>query len=313
MTFKRRDLLGLEGVKAEEIGLILDTAQGMKEILGREIKKVPTLRGKTVVNLFYEPSTRTSTSFQLAAKYMSADTVSISTGRSSVVKGETLIDTARTLEVMGCDMVVMRHPIGGAPHFLARNLEAGVINAGDGMHEHPTQALLDMFTIREHLGRLEGLKIAIVGDVMHSRVARSNVWGMTAMGAEVFLSGPSTLLPPGLEGPGVTVTPYLEKAIDQADVVLVLRMQLERQKAGFVPTLREYSRLWGIGSKELALAKPGALLMHPGPMNRGVEIESEVADSEQSTVDEQVTNGVAVRMALLYLLLGGAEKDEVAN
>jgi len=302
-------MLGLEEVAAADIELILETTESMKEIIGRQIKKVPTLRGRTVVNLFYEPSTRTRTSFELAAKYMSADAVNISTATSSVKKGETLKDTALTIEQMGADLVIMRHPIAGAPHFLARCLDASVINAGDGMHEHPSQGLLDMFTIRERKGRLQGLDVAIIGDIFHSRVARSNIWGLTRMGARVRLCGPATLIPPGLDELGVEVTSRVEEAVEGADVVMVLRLQRERQAGGLLPSMREYSRLFGIDRRRLALARPDALLMHPGPMNRGVEIASDVADGPQSVIGEQVTNGVAVRMALLYLLLGGGGEE----
>lgn len=308
MKLKSRHILALEEMPREDMELILDTAQSMKEIIYRPIKKVPTLRGKTVVTLFYEPSTRTRTSFELAAKYMSADTVSIATATSSVQKGETLKDTARTLQVMGSDCVIMRHPVSGSCHFLARVLDVPVINGGDGMHEHPTQGLLDMFTMREKKGRLEGLRVAIIGDIYHSRVARSNIWGLKKMGASVVVSGPPTLLPPEIERMGVEATTRVEEAVRDADVVMVLRLQLERQQRGLFPSAREYSRLWGITRERLDLAKPDALLMHPGPMNRGIEISSEVADSPQSTIEEQVTNGVAVRMAILYLLLGGGEE-----
>jgi len=308
VKLKSRHILALEEMPREDMELILDTAQSMKEIIYRPIKKVPTLRGKTVVTLFYEPSTRTRTSFELAAKYMSADTVSIATATSSVQKGETLKDTARTLQVMGSDCVIMRHPVSGSCHFLARVLDVPVINGGDGMHEHPTQGLLDMFTMREKKGRLEGLRVAIIGDIYHSRVARSNIWGLKKMGASVVVSGPPTLLPPEIERMGVEATTRVEEAVRDADVVMVLRLQLERQQRGLFPSAREYSRLWGITRERLDLAKPDALLMHPGPMNRGIEISSEVADSPQSTIEEQVTNGVAVRMAILYLLLGGGEE-----
>lgn len=300
-----RHLLGLEGVSREEITLILDTARPMKEVITREIKKVPTLRGRTVVTVFYEPSTRTRTSFELAAKYLSADTVGISAGSSSVTKGESLADTARTVQAMGADAVVLRHPMSGAAAYLSRFLQSTVINAGDGMHEHPSQALLDMFTIRELKGRLDGLKVAIIGDILHSRVARSNIWGLTTMGASVFVSGPPTMLPCGLERMGATVCARLEECLDGADVVMVLRLQTERQRQGLLPSLREYAALWGVNRDRLALAKPDALLLHPGPLNRGVEITSEVADGPQSVITDQVTNGVAVRMALLYLLLLG--------
>ncbi len=309
MAWKRKDVLGLEEFGRDEVELVLDTADSMHEILRRPIKKVPTLRGKTVVTLFYEPSTRTRTSFELAAKYMSADTVSIATATSSVQKGETLRDTARNLEVMGADCFVVRHGMSGAPHFLARVLEAPVINAGDGMHEHPTQGLLDLYTMRRRKGRLEGLRVAIIGDVAHSRVARSDIWGLLKFGAEVRVAGPTTLLPLGFEELGVKVFHRVEDALEGADVVNVLRLQLERQKRGLFPTVREYAKFWGIGRERLALAQPDVLLMHPGPMNRGVEITTEVADGLHSAILEQVTNGVAVRMALLYLLLGAAEAE----
>ncbi|MDI6709393.1 MAG: aspartate carbamoyltransferase catalytic subunit [Bacillota bacterium] len=300
-----RHLLGLEGVSREEITLILDTARPMKQVITREIKKVPPLRGRTVATVFYEPSTRTRASFELAAKYLSADTVSISAGSSSVTKGESLADTARTIQAMGADAVVLRHPMSGAASYLSRFVKAAVINAGDGMHEHPSQALLDMFTIREAKGSLDGLRVAVVGDILHSRVARSNIWGLTTMGASVFVSGPPTMLPPGLERMGATVCADLDECLDGADVVMVLRLQTERQRQGLLPSLREYAALWGVNRDRLALAKPDALLLHPGPMNRGVEITSEVADGPQSVIREQVTNGVAVRMAVLYLLLLG--------
>ncbi len=305
MALNRKDLLGLQDLTTDEIQLILDTAEPMRDIICRPIKKVPTLRGKAVVNLFYEPSTRTRASFELAAKYMSADTISISTSTSSVVKGESLKDTAKTLEVMGADVVVIRHPAAGAPHLLSKHLAASVINAGDGLHEHPTQALLDMYTIREKKGRLAGLRVAIVGDIMHSRVARSNIWGLTRMGAEVRVTGPSTLLPAELGKLGVASFTSLEEGLAGADVIMVLRLQLERQQTGLFPTLREYARLFGVTAGRVRLAHPEALIMHPGPLNRGVEIAPEVADGIQSVINEQVANGVAVRMALLYLLAGG--------
>jgi len=304
---RSHDVLGLREMAPEEMTLILDTAESMKEIIGRDIKKVPTLRGRTVVTLFYEPSTRTRTSFELAGKYMSADTVNIATSTSAVVKGETLKDTARTLEVMGTDVLIMRHPVSGSCHLLARVAECPVINAGDGMHEHPSQGLLDLFTIRQKKGRIAGLKVAIVGDIHHSRVARSNIWGLTRLGAQVTVAGPSTLLPPQAEAMGVKVTSRVDEAIEGADVVNVLRLQLERQKGGLFPSIREYSRAFGVNRERLDRAQPDVLLMHPGPMNRGVEISSEVADSAHSSIEEQVTNGVAVRMAILYLLLGGGE------
>ncbi|NPV72756.1 MAG: aspartate carbamoyltransferase catalytic subunit [Pelotomaculum sp.] len=308
-----KDLIGLRDMPAERIKLILDTAVPMKEIIRRQIKKVPTLRGRTVVTVFYEASTRTRTSFELAAKYLSADTVTIAAAASSVSKGESLKDTARTIAAMGADAVVLRHPMAGAAELLARTVDAAVINAGDGAHEHPSQALLDLFTVREKKGRLEGLKVAIIGDIMHSRVARSDIWGFTRMGAEVRLAGPATLLPPGLEKMGARVCSSVEEALMDADVVIVLRIQLERQQQGLFPGLREYARLFGINRERLRLAAPGAVVMHPGPMNRGIEISPEVADGLQSAINEQVNNGVAVRMALLYLLTGGGAVNEVAH
>lgn len=318
MPLKRKDILTLEDMDVEEMESVLDTAESLKEILSREIKKVPTLRGRSVLTLFYEPSTRTRTSFEMAGKYMSADTVNIATAASAVVKGETLKDTAWTVEAMGVDCIVMRHPVAGAPHFLARICQASVINAGDGMHEHPTQGLLDMFSIRERKGTLRGLKVAIIGDIFHSRVARSNLWGLGKMGAEVWVAGPSTLIPPEVERTGealsafggrVRATSRVEEAIEGADVVMVLRLQLERQKKGLFPSIREYARLFGVNRRRLALAEDDFILMHPGPMNRGVEIASDVADADYSVIVDQVTNGVAVRMAILYLLLGGAAAD----
>lgn len=308
MGLVHKDLLGLEELSKEEIGLILDTAEAMKEILGRDIKKVPTLRGRLVVNLFYEPSTRTRTSFELAAKYMGADVVNIAVATSSVVKGESLVDTAATLAAMGLDVLVVRHRAAGAPHLLARHLKASVINAGDGCHEHPSQALLDLYTIRARKGRLEGLKVAIIGDILHSRVARSDLWGLTKMGAEVRLCGPPTLLPQELARTGAKLVWQVEEALAGAEVVIALRLQLERQEQGLLPSLREYRRLWGLTAERLALAAPDVLLMHPGPVNRGVELDATVADGPWSAINEQVTNGVAVRMALLYLLLGEAGK-----
>lgn len=312
MAINGKDLLSLKDTPAETIKLILDTAEPMKEIIKRQIKKVPTLRGRTVVTVFYEASTRTRTSFELAAKYLSADAVNIAAATSSVSKGESLKDTARTIAAMGADVVVLRHPMAGAPELLARTLKASVINAGDGAHEHPTQALLDLFTVREKKGRLEGLKVVIIGDILHSRVARSDIWGYTTMGAEVRLAGPATLMPPGIEKTGARVYNNLEEALEGADVINILRIQLERQQQGLFPGLREYAILFGINRDRLKLAAPDALVMHPGPMNRGVEISPEVADGLQSVINEQVTNGVAVRMALLYLLTGGAH-SETAN
>lgn len=305
MGLKSKDLLGLEHSGTEEISLVLDTAASMKEIIGRQIKKVPTLRGKTVVNVFYEPSTRTRTSFELAAKYLSADSINISASGSSVVKGESLRDTSATIAALGADVVVLRHPMAGAPALVAGEVKAAVINAGDGAHEHPTQALLDMYTVRDKKGGLEGLRIAIVGDILHSRVARSDIWGFTRMGARVRVCGPSTMIPPGLENMGVEVFDRMEGALAGVDVIIMLRIQLERQQQGLFPSVREYARLFGLNREKLALAKPGALVMHPGPINRGVEIAPEVAYGVQSVINEQVTNGLAVRMALLYLLAGG--------
>ncbi|MCL6611232.1 MAG: aspartate carbamoyltransferase catalytic subunit [Peptococcaceae bacterium] len=305
MARMKKDLLGLEGAGEREINQILDMAASMKEIMGRQIKKVPTLRGKTVVNMFYEPSTRTRTSFELAAKYLSADAVNISSSTSSAVKGESLKDTAATIAALGADVVVLRHPMAGAPHLLAGTIKPAVINAGDGAHEHPTQALLDLFTVREKKGRISGLQVAIVGDITHSRVARSDIWGFTAMGASVRLCGPATLIPAEIERTGARCCTRMEDALEGADVVIMLRIQLERQRQGLFPGIREYGRLYGLNRERLALAARDALVMHPGPVNRGVEISHDVADGVQSVINEQVTNGVAVRMALLYLLAGG--------
>ena len=303
MGIKGKDLLTMEQLDKEQIELILHTAREMKSIIKRDIKKVPTLRGKSVVTLFYEPSTRTRTSFELAGKYMSADVVNINTTTSSVVKGESLKDTGVTLQSMGIDIVVIRHSMAGAPAMLGNYLDARIINAGDGFHQHPTQALLDMLTIQEHLGGFEGLKVAIIGDVLHSRVARSDLNGLLTMGANVSICGPATLLPPGLEKMGAKVTYNPEEAIKDADVVVMLRIQLERQKAGYFPSLREYSQIYGLNKERLSLAKKDCLVLHPGPINRGVELSGEVADSLNSCINEQVTNGVAVRMALLFLML----------
>ncbi len=302
---KRKDLLGIQDLSVEEVGLILDTAASMREIASRDIKKVPTLRGKTIINLFYEPSTRTRTSFEIAGKWMSADVINISTTTSSVVKGESLKDTGLTLQAMHPDVVVIRHPAAGAPQILAGLLRASVINAGDGAHEHPTQALLDLLTIRERRGSLSGLKAAIVGDIQHSRVARSNIFAMQKMGMQVRVSGPATMLPRYLERLGVEVFSRIEPAIADADVIMMLRVQLERQGAGLFPTLREYSKLFGLNLDRLKAAKREVLIMHPGPINRGVEIAPEVADGPYSLILNQVENGVAIRMALLYLLAGG--------
>jgi aspartate carbamoyltransferase catalytic subunit len=312
MGLKRKDLLEIRSLEPAEIQTILDTAASMKEIATREIKKVPALRGKTVVNLFLEPSTRTRTSFEIAGKWLSADVVNVSGSSSSVVKGETLIDTARNLEAMSPDCVVIRHAASGAPHMLARVLRCAVINAGDGMHEHPTQALLDLLTIREKRGHLEGLSVAIVGDIAHSRVARSNIAGMRKMGMSVTVVGPPTLIPPGVEELGVKVAYRLEEAIRDVDVIMMLRLQQERMSANYIPSLREYSRLYGLSLDRLRVARDDVLIMHPGPVNRGVELAPEVADGPYSVILEQVANGVAVRMALLYLLLGGAKPQEAA-
>jgi aspartate carbamoyltransferase catalytic subunit len=304
-TFLGKDLVGLEDLEPRQIRAILDTAEPFKEISERAIKKVPVLRGKTIVNLFFEASTRTRISFEFAEKRLSADTVNIASTGSSVQKGETLVDTARNLEAMRIDMVVIRHGSSGAARFLAERIPSNVINAGDGRHEHPTQALLDMLTIRDHLGRLEGVKVCIVGDVLHSRVARSNIWGLTKLGAEVAVCGPRTLLPAGIEELGVHVFSRVDEAIEWADVVNVLRLQLERMQAGFVPSLREYNRVFGVTRERIERARRELLVLHPGPMNRGVEIDSDVADGPHSVILDQVTNGVAVRMAVLFLLAGG--------
>jgi aspartate carbamoyltransferase catalytic subunit len=307
---RSRHLLGIQDLDAEEIQRILDTAEAMKEIAARPIKKVPTLRGRTVVNLFFEPSTRTRMSFEVAEKRLSADTLSIAVATSSVTKGETLLDTVRNLEAMAPDMIVMRHASSGAPHLLARLCRSVIINAGDGMHEHPTQALLDAFTIREHKKRLDGMKVSIVGDLLHSRVLRSNVQLLNKMGAEVWACGPSTLMPADLGRFGVRATTSIDEAVDQADVVMMLRIQHERMHGHFIPSTREYFTLFGLTPERLRRAKDDVIIMHPGPMNRGVEIDSEVADGPFSVILEQVSNGVAVRMAVLYLLAGQeAEAD----
>jgi aspartate carbamoyltransferase catalytic subunit len=300
-----KDLLGLEPLSSDQIRLILDTAEPFKEISERAIKKVPTLRGQTIVNLFFESSTRTRVSFEFAEKRLSADTVNVGTVGSSVIKGETLVDTARNLEAMRIDMVVIRHSASGAAQFLAERIDSNVINAGDGTHEHPTQALLDLLTLRDHFGRLEGLRVCICGDVLHSRVARSNIWGLSKMGAEVAVCGPRSLLPNAIEQMGLTVFDHVEDAIDWADALNVLRLQTERMTAGYIPSLREYNRVFGVSRERLERAPRDVLIMHPGPMNRGVEIDSDVADGPHSVILNQVTNGVAVRMAVLYLLAGG--------
>jgi aspartate carbamoyltransferase catalytic subunit len=306
-----KDLLDLESLTPDQIRLVLDTSVPFKEISERAIKKVPALRGQTIVNLFFEASTRTRISFEFAEKRLSADTVSIASSGSSVQKGETLVDTARNLEAMRIDMVVIRHGASGAARFLADRIESNVINAGDGTHEHPTQGLLDMLTLRDHFGSLEGLRVCIVGDVLHSRVARSNIWGLRKMGAEVAVCGPKSLLPRAIGELGVTVFPRVEEAIEWAQALNVLRLQLERMTAGYIPSLREYNRVFGVTRERLDRAKRNVLILHPGPMNRGVEIDSDVADGPHSVILNQVTNGVAVRMAVLYLLAGG--KPELAE
>jgi aspartate carbamoyltransferase catalytic subunit len=304
MSWKRKDLLGMQDLDAAEIIGVLDTAVSMKEIAAREIKKVPTLRGKTVVNLFYESSTRTRTSFEIAGKWLSADVINFSASGSSADKGESLLDTARNIEAMSPDVVVVRHKAAGAPALLARHLRCGVINAGDGAHEHPTQALLDLMTIREKKGHLEGLNVTIVGDITHSRVARSDIHGMRKMGITVTVAGPPTLIPAQCQELGVKVSHRLEEAIAHADVIMMLRLQHERMQGGFIPSLREYSRVWGLSLAKLEHCRPDVLIMHPGPVNRGVELAPEVADSAYSVILDQVANGVAVRMAVLYMLAG---------
>lgn len=304
MALSISHLLGLEGVSADDITTILDTANTFKEVLSRTIPKVPTLRGKTVVNLFFEPSTRTRISFELAQKRLSADTINFTTSSSSVKKGETLKDTVRNIEAMKIDMVVVRHSAAGVPLFLTQCMDAAIINAGDGMHEHPTQGLLDMLTMRDKLGRLKGLKVAIIGDVSHSRVAGSNIRGLVTMGAEVVLCGPKTLIPRNVEELGVTVNYNLDEVIKWADVLNILRIQLERQKSGLFPSIREYHTQFGVTIKRLEKAQKDVTIMHPGPINRGIELDSDVADSDFSVILNQVTNGVAVRMAVLYLLAG---------
>ncbi len=317
----RRHLLDLDDFSHEELDLVMGTTDAMREVLSRDIKKVPTLRGKVIVTLFYEVSTRTRVSFEEAGKLLSADVINVSSSGSSVEKGESLLNTVRTLQATGTDIIVVRHPHSGAPYFMARNLErTGVINGGDGWHAHPTQALLDLYTMKRHLGSVNGAKVVIVGDVTHSRVARSNLWALRTAGAQVVLCAPPTLLPQeflsgehlreGHSFGSVKVETSIERAISEADVVMPLRLQLERQEAGLLPTLREYSKMYGITKNRLALAKPGALVMHPGPMNEGVEISPDVAHGTQSLIEEQVHNGVAVRMALLYLLVGSRQKSQ---
>ena len=304
MIFKSKDLLGIKDLTPNEINFILDTASGFKDVLARDIKKVPPLRGKTVVNLFFEPSTRTRTSFTLAGKRLSADVVNFSVNTSSVVKGETLKDTALTIQSLGADFIVIRHASSGVPHFLSKILNISIINAGDGANEHPTQALLDLFTIRSHKKKINGLTVAIIGDIAHSRVAKSNIYGLTKLGAKVRVICPPTLMPAGIDKLGVDVFHSIEQGIKNADVIMTLRLQLERQVKGFLPSLEEYFKLYGLTAERLKLARDNAIVMHPGPMNRGVEIDSEVADGPQSVILEQVTNGIAVRMAVLYILAG---------
>jgi len=308
MKFEKKDILGIKDLSIDEINLILETAESFLEISTRKIKKVPTLRGKTIINLFYEASTRTRTSFEIAGKRLSADTINISASTSSVVKGETLIDTARNLEAMNPDVIVLRHSAAGAPQLLASLVKQSIINAGDGAHEHPSQALLDMMTIKEHKGKISGLKVAIVGDIGHSRVARSNIYGLSSLGAHVVLAGPAMMLPRDIEQMGVKVFTRIEDAIADADVVMMLRIQLERQKQNIFPSLREYARHYCLNRKNIKLAAKDVIVMHPGPINRGVEISPDIADDPSySVILDQVNKGVAVRMALLYLLTGGSE------
>jgi len=309
MGLNRKDLLGIEELSKQEIELILSNARSFKEILQRPLKKVPTLRGKSVVNLFFEPSTRTRSSFEVAAKVLSADTLSISASTSALVKGETLIDTAKNIEAMKPNILIIRHAYSGGPHLIAKNVESSVINAGDGWHEHPTQALLDLFTMIEVKKKVKGLNISLIGDISHSRVARSNILCLNKMGANVTVWGPNTLIPPHIETMGVRVASGVDEAIEGADVIMMLRIQLERQKESLFPSLREYARFYGLNTARLKRAKKDVTIMHPGPMNRGVEIQSEVADGPYSVILDQVTNGVAVRMAVIYLLSGGGEEN----
>ncbi|HEY8883720.1 MAG TPA: aspartate carbamoyltransferase catalytic subunit [Chloroflexota bacterium] len=314
----RKDVLDLDDFSSDEIDQVMVTAESMREVLSRPIRRVPPLRGKTIVNLFYEASTRTRISFELAAKNLSADVVNVSASGSSIEKGESLVDTVRTLQALGADVVVMRHHLAGAPYLVAQHLRGSVINAGDGWHAHPSQALLDLFTIRQKFGRISGLNVVIVGDILHSRVARSNIWGLTRMGARVVLCGPPTLLPDfGENGhraglPAVEVSYNLDRCLPRADVVMALRIQKERQDGGLLPSLREYVKLYQLNGARLQKAQPGALVMHPGPMNEGIEIAPDVARGTQSVIEEQVTNGVAIRMALLYLLAGERQNRAVA-
>lgn len=309
MQFQHKDLLGLKELSAEEISYILHHAETMKYILTQNAKKTPHLQGKSIITLFYENSTRTRLSFELASKYMSASAANISASGSSVAKGESLIDTAKTIDMMGTDVLIIRHQMSGAPHLVAKNVKASVINAGDGMNEHPTQALLDMFTIMEKKGRIKGLKVAVIGDIAHSRVARSNIYGLTKMGAEVAVGGPVTLMPPDIEQLGVKAYQSVQEALIDADVVMGLRLQQERQKKGLIPSLREYARFFGIDEKRLKFAKEDAILLHPGPVNRGVELTTGAMSTDSCFIDEQVTNGVAVRMAVLNILTRKAGKE----
>ena len=304
MKLSSKDLLGIKELTKDEITLVLDTASGFKDVLKRDIKKVPALRGKTAVNLFFEPSTRTKTSFELAEKRLSLDVLNLAVTTSSVVKGESLIDTALNVQALGADFMIIRHPSSGAAHLLSKKVNASVINAGDGVNEHPTQALLDAFTIKEKLGRIEGLKVAIVGDILHSRVAKSNIYLLTKFGVEVRIIGPPTLIPQELESHGVKVFHDMETGLRDVEVVMMLRIQIERQGKGFFPSTLEYFRYWGLTTERLSIADKDAIVMHPGPMNRGIEIASEIADGPRSVILEQVTNGIAVRMAVLYLLAG---------
>ncbi len=304
MKLFSKDLLGIKELTKDEIILILDTASGFKDVLKRDIKKVPALRGKTAVNLFFEPSTRTRTSFELAEKRLSLDVLNLAVTTSSVVKGESLIDTALNVQALGADFMIIRHSSSGAPHLLSKNINASVINAGDGVNEHPTQALLDAFTIKEKLGEIEGLRIAIVGDILHSRVAKSNIYLLTKFGAEVRLIGPPTLVPQESESLGVKVFHDMDSGLRDVNVVMMLRIQMERQGKGFFPSTLEYFRYWGLTAERLSVADDNAIVMHPGPMNRGIEISSEIADGPRSVILEQVTNGIAIRMAVLYLLAG---------
>lgn len=314
VSLSRKSILGLEYLSADEITLVLETAKEMKNIINRDIKKVPALRGKSIVNLFYEPSTRTRTSFELAGKYLGADVVNITASTSSIVKGESLRDTLLTVEAMGVDAIVMRHKAEGAAEYATKVVSPAIINAGDGAHAHPSQGLLNMFTILQHKDKLEGLKVAILGDILHSRVARSDIWGLRKMGAEVHLAGPKTLMPRFLEQEeGIFVHDRIEEAVENADVINVLRIQLERQKTGLFPSPREYARLFGLNQARLATAKDDVLVLHPGPMNRGLEISPDVAYCNHSAIQEQVQNGVAIRMALLTLVLTGGKKIEINN